>query len=122
MPKSSSRASRVVILSPACISIGVGGRDFDAEDIPDADLFESAGTGFLDMMLARDPAASELENGRLFGAFVTGLFRMTKGDDMDGNGGTGLPSIRVGPNESGLSLAVVAYVVQLRWLTGSCTI
>jgi hypothetical protein len=43
-------------------------------------------------MLALDPARSGLENGRIFGALDTGRFRIIKGEDMEGSGGTGLAS------------------------------
>ena len=71
----------------------MGGSDFEAVDIRDADLSRSSGTGFRDIMLARELLKPVLENGSTLGTDDTGRFLTTRGADICGRGGTGLLSI-----------------------------
>jgi hypothetical protein len=87
--------------------------------LPDRARSRPAGMGLREMTDAREPAASGLEKGRALVAVETGRLRIMSGEVTRGRGGTGLLSESCPRRESGLSLAVVAYVVQLRWLTGS---
>ena len=111
--KSSNLASRVEILSPASSSVGVGGSDLDV-DIIDVDLTLSDASGFRDTILLREWFIAVLENGSTLAVVDTGLLRITIGVGIGGIAGTELLFIWVGAIEPGLSLTVVAYVVQLK--------